>query len=145
MNKYYSEDALELGAVKVGQELTHLEKEPTLVDVVRFCAAIRNFHRFHFDQEFIQQHGIDGNIVPGFLTGNWCIEAVSRSFGAGHEISSLKFRNIATAPVGNHYRITGTVKELNAENNGAITCEVTVTDVSADKPVTTATVGLRQR
>ena len=143
MNKYYSSLKPGIADIAEGDPLTKLKKHPTQVDVVRFCAAIRNFHRFHYDQAFTSRYGINHIIVPGFLMGNWCIEAVSRSLGPEIEVSSLKIRNTSTAEIAEDYLIEGTVKSRSG--SGTILCEMTVRHVASGDIVTTATVGVREQ
>ncbi len=144
MSKYYSENALAFATTRVGDRLATLEKRPNEVDVVRFCAAIRNFHRFHYDRSFTAEQGIPGIIVPGFLIGNWCIEAVSRAFRPGTEISSLKFRNSKVAPVGDDYIVLGEVSSVIKTEPRAVFCSLEVKRQATGELVTTGLVGIRQ-
>ena len=144
MSRYYSENALTFATACLGDRLATLEKHPNEVDVVRFCGAIRNFHRFHYDQRFTVEQGIAGIIVPGFLIGNWCIEAVSRAFRPGIEISSLKFRNTKVAPVGDDYMVHGEVSSIIKAEPRAVFCSLEVKRQATDELVTTGVVGIRQ-
>ena len=123
MSSYSSEHSVALDKVAPGARLAPLIKRPTPVDVVMFCAAIRNFHRFHFDQAFTQAKGIGDLIVPGFLMGNWCIEAASRAFSEPVHIRRLRFKNIAVAPVGGIFTIEGEVASVGeGETAEAVVC-----------------------
>lgn len=118
MNSYCSEAALSIDTAKPGDALVTLVKHPTSVDVVMFCAAIRNYHRYHYDHAYTRSQGIDGIIVPGFLMGNWCIEAASRGFDTPVHIRRLRFRNTAVAPVGGTYSIEGRVVSIESDEAG---------------------------
>ena len=144
MNKYYSDSAIALDSVRVGDKLATLEKHPNEVDVVRFCAAIRNFHRFHYDRAFTARQGIDGIIVPGFMTGNWCIEAVTRSFEPGVEVCRLKFRNTRMAPVAEGYVVVGEVTSVSQSDPQVIQCGLEVRRQATGEVVTTGVVGVRR-
>ena len=130
--------------MRVGTRLPTLTKCPSQVEVVLFCAAIRNFHRLHFDQAFTEEQGFDGVIVPGFLMGNWCLEAATRAFGPEAEVCRLKFKNTAVAPVGVAYTIEGSVTSVGKQDDGRslITCGFTVAGPSAEV-VTLSTVDIR--
>ena len=145
MNNYFSDRGTTLHAVTAGCATALLEKRPTIVDAVRYCAAIRNFHRFHYDQTYIATQGIENVIVPGFLMGNWCIEAVSRTFSELTDVYSLKFRNTSMAPLEERYLIVGRVVEVSTDATGrkAARCELEVKRSSNEQVVTTATVGVR--
>ena len=144
MNKYYSDSAIALASVRVGDRLAPLAKHPNEVDVVRFCAAIRNFHRFHYDRAFTVEQGMDGIIVPGFLTGNWCIEAVTRAFEPGLEVCRLKFRNTRTAPVAEDYVVVGEVVSVSQDDPQVVLCSLEVRRQATDEVVTAGVVGVRR-
>lgn len=144
MSKYYSDSAIALASVRVGDRLATLKKHPNEVDVVRFCAAIRNFHRFHYDRAFTANQGIDEIIVPGFLTGNWCIEAVTRAFEPGLEVCRLKFRNTRMAPVAEDYVVIGEVSSVSQSAPQVIQCSLEVRRQATEEVVTTGVVGVRR-
>lgn len=144
MSKYYSDDPLCFASAEPGDRLALLVKQPNEVDVVRFCAAIRNFHRYHYDREFTKGQGIEDIIVPGFLMGNWCLEAVTRSFEPATEITGLKFRNTATAPICEDYEILGEIADVDESGPRTIRCSLAVKRRTTGDTVTTATVSVRQ-
>ncbi|MDA4844395.1 hypothetical protein [Hoeflea poritis] len=143
MNSYYSEPALSVGTAAAGDRLAPLVKRPTQVDVVLFCAAIRNFHRFHYDQDYTRAQGMNDLIVPGFMMGNWCLEAASRAFGEPVHIRRLTFKNTAAAPIGGSYAIHGHVVsvETNEAAGRIVHCGFEVIG-GGDRPVTTGTAAL---
>ena len=129
MNSYSSDPALSIDAARPGDALAPLIKRPTQVEVVLFCAAIRNYHRYHYDRVYTRGQGIDDIIVPGFLLGNWCIEAASRGFGEPVHIHRLKFRNMAMAYVGGSFAIEGRVDAVDDGNGRRIvSCRIEVSD-----------------
>ena len=143
MNKYYSDTPLRFDSVEVGDKLAPLTKRPSEVDVVRFCAAIRNFHRFHYDRDFTAEQGIETLLVPGFLSGNWCIEAASRAFAPGTEIARLEFRNTTMAPIAEDYLIEGEVAAVGSGSPKTVTCRLEVKRQATGETVTTGVVGIR--
>ena len=140
-NKYYFEAPLSARTVAAGLRLQTLTRAPSRVEVVLFCAAIRNFHRLHYDDAYTHAQGIRDVIVPGFLMGNWCLEAVSRTLGPGWDIRKLKFRNTGLAYVGDTFIIDGEVSEVSRDASGHVLarCEVSVTS-SDEQTVTSAQV-----
>ena len=144
MSSYYSEPALSIDTAAPGDRLALLVKRPTQVDVVLFCAAIRNFHRFHYDQDYTRAQGMNGLIVPGFMMGNWCLEAASRAFGKPVHIRRLTFKNTAVAPVGGSYAVHGHVISIEADEAAGrlVHCGFEVVGED-DRSVTTGAVHLR--
>lgn len=130
MSKYSSETPLEFDSVAMGDVLPPLTKEPTPVGVTLFCAAIRNFHRLHFDDGFAREQKLDGALVPGFLIGNWCAEAACRAFPPDLRVARLRFRNKKTAYIRGTYSIEGQVSAIVDDSGPArrVTCQITVYD-----------------
>ncbi len=139
MSKYCSDAALSLATLKGGDNLPPLHKSPTEVDVVRFCAAIRNFHRFHYDQAFMEAKGQGKIIIPGFMLGHWCIEAATRGISQAVTVTGLKFRNTRMAPIGGRYEVRGAVESCNTQD---LSCTLDVMDLQDGASVTHATVRL---
>lgn len=140
MSRYYSDGALNPATARAGDPLPPLRKAPNEVDVVRFCAAIRNFHRFHYDQAFMDAKGQGRIIVPGFMLGNWCIEAATRGIAAPASVCGLTFRNTRMAPIGGAFDMVGTLEDVTGED---LQCRVNVVAEDSGHVVTTATVRLQ--
>lgn len=136
-SKYYSEPPLSAGRITAGVSLQPLSRSPTRVEVVLFCAAIRNFHRLHYDDAYCQEQGISGVIVPGFLMGNWCLEAVSRSLGPGWRIHKLKFRNTGLAYIGDTFTIGGEVTSVLPHERTSTVVLCTAAETNADGEIVT--------
>ncbi len=143
MTRYSSERALDFAALRGGEALVSLKKHPTALGTTLFCAAIRNFHRLHFDAGFAQDQGFQGLLVPGFLTGNWCVEAATRSFAPTLRVARLRFRNTKTAYIGTPYEVTGQVVEVQTAQGQVIRadCQLAVR-VPDGAPVTEADLAL---
>lgn len=146
MSKYYSDSALDFATLEGGEALCALEKQPSNVGVMIFCASIRNFHRLHFDADFAREQAFDGLIVPGFMIGNWCIEAATRSFTADLRVARLQFRNAKVAYTGIRYRVIGSVAQVlrKAEEPPRAACRMQVLTPEQDV-VTSAEVTLVAR
>ncbi len=143
MSSYCSKPALSIDTAGPGDVLAPLTKRPSGVDVVLFCAAIRNFHRFHYDQDYTRAQGMGDLIVPGFMMGNWCIEAASRGFDEPVHVRRLRFKNLAVAPIGGSYLVNGKVVSIGADEaeHRLINCQFDVLG-DDDRLVTTGQVDL---
>ena len=141
MSSYYSEPALSLDAAAPGSALPPLTKRPSPVDVVLFAAAIRNYHRLHYDQAYTSEQGIDDVIVPGFMLGNWCVEAASRAFGVPVTIRRLTFKNVAVAYVDRTFVVAGEVQSVDGVDGShrVVRCRFQIRD-DDDRLVTTGEV-----
>ena len=137
MSKYYSDRALDFGALEGGEALCPLEKQPSNVGVMLYCASIRNFHRLHFDADFAREQGFDGLIVPGFMIGNWCAEAATRSFAADLRVARLRFRNAKVAYIGMSYRVIGSVAQVDRRAEGAPRAKCSIEVLTPEQEVVT--------
>ena len=76
--------ALDVAAVKEGDEVTPLELQPGLGQVVRYCGLIWAFPDFFFDVDAAKRQGMPGTIVPGPLKVGLIYRAVDEWLaGAG--------------------------------------------------------------
>lgn len=141
MSKSYFEGVLSPQDFRLDAALPTLKKSPSRVDVVLFCAAIRNFHRLHYDETYTKAQGIKDILVPGFMTGNWCIEAATRACGQGARVRKLRFQNTRMAFVGQEFDVGGRVigLDLDGDGNQLVTCELAVQNDTGEV-VTKATV-----
>ncbi|UZG60216.1 hotdog family protein [Rhodococcus opacus] len=141
MNRFSSEClVLEGFDLSVGSELPVLTKSAGRIQTTVFCAAIRNFHQVHFDEQMCHKQGWTTIIVPGFLMGNWCIESVTKALGAQSLVQSARFKMTSVAYVDRPLKVVGEVAKL--ENRGdrtIVTCKLRVVD-EYDQVVTVATV-----
>ncbi len=87
-------DTLYFDDVKVGQQIGAIDKGTmTTTHIMRWSAAIENFHRIHYDQPFATGH----DKLPGVLiNGSWkqhvLIQMIKDGFGPGGWLWKLNFR-----------------------------------------------------
>ncbi len=123
-----------------GTPLGVLERSVSRVQSTLYSAAIRFAHQVHFDDELCKAQGWNGVILPGFLLGNWCLEAVTRTLGPRSVVRSVSFRLTSVAYPDTMHRISGEVLKVEGEAEWmVVTCAVSVKD-SNDNVVTKATV-----
>ena len=116
-------------AVAVGDELGALVCGPlTSLHLMRFSAAIENWHRIHYDERFAIGH--DG--LPGLLiSGSFKQHAVARMLrgwaGRGGWLVSLSLQFRRMNVVGETLTIWGTVTGLDAgAGYGLVSCRIGV-------------------
>lgn len=86
--------AIEFAALEVGQRLATLDKGViTTAHIMRWSAAVENFHRIHYDQAFATGH----DKLPGVLiNGSWkqhvLVQLVKDGLGPQGWLWRLKFR-----------------------------------------------------
>lgn len=107
MNTLYFDD------VKIGQQIAAIDKGTiSTTHIMRWSAAIENFHRIHYDQAFATGH----DKLPGVLiNGSWkqhvLIQMIKDGFGPGGWVWKLNFRykkmDIAGDAVRGTAKVTG--------------------------------------
>ncbi|QQQ64397.1 hypothetical protein [Paenarthrobacter ureafaciens] len=126
--------------LRVGSAVAPLDRCVSRVQSTLFSAAIRFAHQVHFDDELCRAQGWKGVILPGFLLGNWCLEAVTRMLGPRSVVRSVSFRLTSVAYPETKLRISGEVTKVERDAEWTlVTCAMTVVDPE-DTLLTKATV-----
>jgi acyl dehydratase len=121
-------------------EVAGLDKCVSRVQSTLYSAAIRFAHQVHFDDELCRAQGWKGTILPGFLLGNWCLEAVTRMLGPRSVVRSVNFRLTSVAYPDTKLRVSGEVTDVeHGDEWTLVTCAMRVIDPD-DTLVTKATV-----
>jgi acyl dehydratase len=116
-------------SVTVADDLAPLVCGPlTPLHLMRFSAAIENWHRIHYDERFATDHdGLPGLLVSGSFKQHVVAQMLRRWAGRGGWLVavSLQFRRMNV--VGGTLTIWGTVSELEARSDhGLVSCRVGV-------------------
>ena len=75
--------------VNVGDEITPIIKEVTLVQNVMYSAATWDFHRYHYDREFAESKGFPGTFVDGQMFGAFLAQMITQWAGVDGIIKKL--------------------------------------------------------
>lgn len=97
---------------QVGDELPFLERTINLVDMVAYAGATWDWHKMHYDPEFVAQGNLPGPVVDGQVFGALLVEQIQDWLGPQsfvHELS-FAFKNLVFA--GETVRCQGTVAEV---------------------------------
>lgn len=126
-----SSESWSLASLSVGDRVPAIEKTATRVQITLYCSAIRFAHQVHFDDDLCRKQGWRGVIVPGFLMGNWCLEAVTSALGPSAVVQRTSFRMTSVAYPGEVQSVSGEVTELARSGDEiTVTCQMAVTDAS---------------
>lgn len=125
----YGPAAIELSKLETGAMVPPMRRTVTRLHSNLWCAAVRFVHQVHFDDEMCRQQGWKGVIVPGFLMGNWCLEAVCRMLGPRSVARAISFRMTSVAYLDSPLDVTGEVTAVeNVDGEVLVTCAMRVTD-----------------
>lgn len=80
--------------VRPGDELPSLERGPlSTVHLMRFSAAIENWHRIHYDERFATEHeGLPGLLVSGSWKQHFVAQAVRAWLGPDGWLASIELQ-----------------------------------------------------
>lgn len=80
--------------VEVGQELPPISKGPmTTMHIMRWSAAIENWHRIHYDQQFATEHdGLPSIVVNGSWKQHVLVQLVKDWVGVQGWLWKIKFQ-----------------------------------------------------
>jgi acyl dehydratase len=132
--------------VAVGDELTPLTLGPfTPIHLMRFSAAIENWHRIHYDERFARDHdGLPGLLVSGSFKQHFAAQMVRAWAGPGARLLRIGMQFRAMNVAGEILTAWGRVTALDArEEFGLVSCELGIrTDNGLQSSPGTAEVAL---
>ncbi|TLS48032.1 acyl dehydratase [Streptomyces montanus] len=115
------------GAPVAGQVCPSRAYSHSRVQLFRFSAVSWNAHRIHYDAEFAASEGFPDVVVQSTLHGEMLSRHALRWAGPGARLTSVNWRNRATAVAGEPLTWTATVRTVAPCDDGAqVTLDVSV-------------------
>ncbi len=108
----------------VGDPAPTLEKTVTTADLIAYAGATWDWHRIHYDREFVAEKRLPGPIVDGQVYGAWFVQLLQDWLGPACFVQTLEFsfRNLMFA--GETLRCEGTVSVVEGDR---VTVDLTAT------------------
>lgn len=118
---------VDLDSLRVGDRVPPLERTIRLVDMVAYAGATWDFHRLHYDTEYVAEKQLPGPIVDGQVYGALLVEMLQDWLGPQSFVRTLDFtfRNLVFA--GETLRCSGEVTAVE-EDRIDVRMSVTVVD-----------------
>jgi acyl dehydratase len=113
--------------LRVGDALPELTRGPlTPLHLMRFSAAIENWHRIHYDESFAVEHdGLPGLLVSGSWKQHLVAQAVRAWLGPDGWLAELEVRFRRMNVAGETLTAWGTITALEERGaRGVVTCDV---------------------
>jgi acyl dehydratase len=113
--------------LEVGQELTPLVRGPvTSVHLVRWAAAVENWHRIHYDEPFATRHdGLPGLLINGSWKQHVLVQMLRRWAGPEGWVLRAGFQFRSMDVVGSTLTAWGRVTGLEQRGDlGLVGCEI---------------------
>lgn len=98
-----------------GDQLPVLERHIDLADMVAYAGATWDWHRLHYDPQYLAERGLDRPVVDGQMLGALMAEQVLDAVGAGGFIRNLAFRFRSMVFAGETVRCAGSVTAVDDE------------------------------
>lgn len=98
--------------VKVGDQLPTLTKHCTLTSMIAYAGATWDWHRLHYDHEYLESKGLAAPVVDGQVFGAYVVQAIQDWLGESAFISELDFRYAGLVFAEEHVQVSGKVTEV---------------------------------
>jgi acyl dehydratase len=113
----------------VGAAAPPLERTLELPDMVAYAGATWDWHRLHYDREWLDARGLERPVVDGQLFGAMLAQVVQDWFGASAVLTALHFRFKSLVFAGETVRCSATVISVAGD---LVTLDCRVDVVGAD-------------
>ncbi|HEY8533104.1 MAG TPA: MaoC/PaaZ C-terminal domain-containing protein [Micromonospora sp.] len=114
---------------QVGDAIPPLTRTITLTDMVAYAGATWDWHRLHYDVDYVKSKGFPAPVVDGQVFGALLVEQLQDWLGPNSFVSKINFTFKSPVFAGETIRCEGTVTEV-GEDRVVVTQRVVV--VGAD-------------
>lgn len=125
--------------VTVGEVLPTLEFDVTLTSLVMYAGATWDFHRYHYDPEFVAQLGMPAPFMDGQMVGALLARQLMQWGGLDAFVRKLSYRQRGTVYAGDRIMLRGVVSDKSVEAGRALaSCTLSVTKADGTDIVSNA-------
>jgi acyl dehydratase len=100
--------------VKVGDQVPVLTKHCTLTSMIAYAGATWDWHRLHYDHEYLKSKGLSAPVVDGQVFGAYVVQAIQDWLGESAFISELDFRYAGLVFAEERVQVSGEVTEVSS-------------------------------
>lgn len=128
----------------VGDAVPPLERTITLPDMVAYAGATWDWHRIHYDSDYVRAKQVQAPVVDGQVFGALLVEALQDWLGPRWQLRRLAFRFANLVFAGETVRCEG---EISGLSDGVVSVDlrVLVTGGNPRAAVETASADLEER
>jgi acyl dehydratase len=114
-------------AIAVGERLPVLQIEVTLTSLVMYAAATWDFHRYHYDMQYVNERGFPAPFVDGQMLGALIARQLMQWGGQDAFLRRLHYRLNAMAFAGDEIVLSGEVVRTQVDSGrGLAVCRVDI-------------------
>jgi acyl dehydratase len=118
-----------MNQVKVGDLVPALTKHCTLTSMIAYAGATWDWHRLHYDQEYLASKGLKAPVVDGQVFGAYVVQAIQDWLDESAFISELDFRYAGLVFAEEHVQVSGEVTDASS-TEVAISLKIDVVDAN---------------
>ena len=100
--------------VKVGDQVPTITKHCTLTSMIAYAGATWDWHRLHYDHEYLESKGLAAPVVDGQVFGAYVVQAIQDWLGDSAFISELDFRYAGLVFAEEYVQVSGEVTEVSS-------------------------------
>jgi len=101
-----------MSQVKIGDQVPLLTKHCTLTSMIAYAGATWDWHRLHYDLDYLKDKGLKAPVVDGQVFGAYVVQAIQDWLGESAFISELDFRYAGLVFAEEHVQVSGEVTEV---------------------------------
>ena len=100
--------------IKVGDQVPALTKHCTLTSMIAYAGATWDWHRLHYDHDYLKSKGLSAPVVDGQVFGAYVVLAIQDWLGESAFISELDFRYAGLVFAEEHVQVSGETTAVSA-------------------------------
>ena len=98
--------------VKVGDQVPALIKHCTLTSMIAYAGATWDWHRLHYDHDYLKSKGLSAPVVDGQVFGAYVVQAIQDWLGESAFIAELDFRYAGLVFAEEHVQVRGEITAI---------------------------------
>ncbi len=102
-----------MSELKVGDRIPPLTKHCTLTSMIAYAGATWDWHRLHYDLDYLKSKGLTAPVVDGQVFGAYVVQAIQDWLGEKAFITALDFRYAGLVFAEEFVQVSGEVIEVN--------------------------------
>jgi acyl dehydratase len=115
-------------SISEGTPVPAIERRIGIADMVAYAGATWDWHRMHYDMEYVEAAGFTAPIVDGQMLGALMAECVQDWLGPDARLVKLGFRFLTPVSAGSVIRCEGVTDSF---DDGLVSCSLTAYVVDA--------------
>jgi acyl dehydratase len=120
--------------IAVGDEVPPLERRIELPDMVAYAGATWDWHKLHYDPEYLAAKKVPAPVVDGQVFGAYLAEQLQDWLGPNARLRTLDFRFKNLVFAGETIRCTATVTSVAVTDEGTLIEVEAQVEVVGDRP-----------